>query len=612
MATIPTNNSMSVLRIREFLGLNRNNDGDTKIRVGELSEMRNFKITQDKHLQIRPGTKTMVNLRSAWDEWKKTHSTSVTSPVLSGSWEGMVGATHHVVAAFGGVIWDITRGATWSAKAVGEISQDDTHFFGFSNKLYVLNGHEYKSWDGAASSTFQNVEGYVPVVYTAMKPDGSGTELQPVNRLTGKRRVKFSPDGTATVFHLPEQNIDEVVSVSGTSVTYTVQKPDGTVTFASAVTKGVNSIEITYRKGNGARSEVLGMHYSEMYNGSTDTRVFLYGDGSNKTIYSGLDYNGIPSAEYFPDLYEASVGEANTPITAMVRHYSRMLIFKTNSAWSMQYSTMTLDNGIATAAFNVLPMNRQFGNDAMGQARLLENNPLTMDVGGIYRWQATSSTGVINASETNAQRISQRVQEEFDNFDVSQIRTFNSKQDHEFWFIYQGRAVILNYNVNAWYVYTNMPFNSMLEVENNVYGMCTDGRIVVFSREYRNDDGEEIDAYAATGDMDFDVDWKTKYSPLLYVAMKPETNARINVTAESNRRNDYPSKLVSYAIASLFTHTDFEQFSFRTSRKPQTARVKMKLKKATYYKLVFWSKSTTATATILETDIQYRVTGNVK
>ena len=44
------------MKINAFLGLNENPDGDTKIRDGELSEMRNFKITRDRHLQVRPGT----------------------------------------------------------------------------------------------------------------------------------------------------------------------------------------------------------------------------------------------------------------------------------------------------------------------------------------------------------------------------------------------------------------------------------------------------------------------------------------------------------------------------------------------------------------------------
>ena len=38
----------------------------------------------------------------------------------------------------------------------------------------------------------------------------------------------------------------------------------------------------------------------------------------------------------------------------------------------------------------------------------------------------------------------------------------------------------------------------------------------------------------------------------------------------------------------------------------------MKVKKATFYKLIFKSLSASATATVLETDIHLRYSGNVK
>ena len=41
-------------------------------------------------------------------------------------------------------------------------------------------------------------------------------------------------------------------------------------------------------------------------------------------------------------------------------------------------------------------------------------------------------------------------------------------------------------------------------------------------------------------------------------------------------------------------------------------KTKMKVKKATFYKLIYKSKSASATATVLQTDIQLRYAGNVK
>lgn len=613
MAQISANNSISVLKIKEFLGLNENPDGDTHIKTGELSELRNFRITRDKHLQIRPGQKTLLRLREAWDIWAEGKEAVSTSPRFCGAWEGLLGdGSSHVIAAFGGALFDVSL-ESGTATVIGSCTEDDTSFFGFGGKVYLLNGHEYMSWDGGAETSFQTVEGYIPTVYTAVTPTlGGGAALENVNRLTGKRKVKYSPDGSATVFYLPEKEVDEVLEVTGTTITWTLDCEKGTVTFANAPEKGTNTVSIIYRKGDGERAQVTKMRFAELYNGATDTRVFLYGDGSNKTIYSGMDLDtGKPSAEYFPDLYEAAVGEENTPITGMIRHYSRMMVYKPSSSWSVDYNIVTTATGAVTSAFYVIPVNRQFGNEALGQVKLLENNPLTMDGKSIYQWKATSTSGNITSDNRNASRVSDRVKDTIGSFDFKKTATFNRKTENEFWFLCDGKAAILNYANDTWYLYENMPFRHMMELEGEVYGFTADGRIVHVSRQYRNDDGEDINAYAATGSMDFDRDWLLKYSPMIFVAIQPESGARVNVTVETNRRSDYPVKIVSAGLATL-SHVNFAHWSFGTNRKPQVRRLKMKVKKATFYKLIFKSLSASATATVLETDIQLRYTGNVK
>lgn len=608
MAQLGDQSQNHVLKISKFLGLNENPDGDTHLKNGELSRCLNFRVTRDSHLQLRPGQKLVQDLRAAWDALDEKPY-GVTEPRLCGAWSGTVGGVRRTFAAFGGAIWNVPLdgGAVTYA---GRAPQDHTYFFGFGNKVYFINSSFYKSYEEGSDGTFHTVEGYVPTVATGMSPAGKGTMLEAVNRLTGVRKAKYSPDGTSTVFHLPERDVDQLVSVKGTEISATLDKAKGTVTFASAPPAGVNTVTIKYRKGNGSRDEIHKMRYAEFFNGATDTRVFLYGDGTNRCIYSGMDLDTMsPSAEYFPDLGEARVGDENTPITAMVRHFSRMMVFKPGSAWSMESQITTNALGGVVTAFNVLPVNRQLGNEAPGQVRLLENNPLTLAEGNIYQWKAAYTAGT--ADVRTAGRISGRVLSTLGGFDLAKARTFNRVRESEFWFLYGGKALILNYDADAWYVYDNMPFLEMLEVDGEVYGFTEDGQVRHVSRQYRNDDGTEISAEAETGAMDFDRDWLLKYSPHIFVAIQPESGARVAVTVETNRRSDYPEKLVSSGLAG-FDHVDFGHFSFGTNRKPQVKRVKMKVKKAAFYKLVFRSVSKSATVTLLETDVQMRYAGNVK
>jgi len=611
VASIQTGSATSIFKIQKFRGLNENPDGDTKLQPGELAVMRNFCVTRDGHLQLRPGTKTVLALREAWEAWAQGREAVEEEPRFCGAWQGRSGDRELLLAAFGGAIFELSL-TDGTAKSVGSCTQDAAHFFGFAGNVYLLNGHEYLCWDGGEATEFAPVEPYIPLVLTAADPAGNGTALENVNRLTGKRRARYSPDGSAKEFYLPEQDVSAIVAVEGFTGTYTLDASMGKVTFASAPAKGVNTLTITWDKGVDAAEEVAAMRFSELYNGLSDTRVFLYGDGSNRTIYSGVEFqSGRPTAAYFPDLFEASIGEANTPITALVRHYSRLLVFKTDSAWSIQSDTMTTAAGNTVPAFYVMPVNRQVGNAAPGQARLLENSPLTLFEKHIYQWSAAASGGNITADMRNAKRISDRVTATLGGFDLSAVRTFNRAGESEFWFLSGTQALILNYANDSWYRYEGLPFAQLLELEGELYGFTPEGALRHVSRRWRNDDGQEIDARAETGSMAFDRAWLLKYSPLLFVAIKPESGARLTVTVETNRRGDYPEKLISSGLAT-FSSVSFAHFSFGTNRKPRVERVKMKVKKATFYKIIYKSLSASAAATVLETDIQLRYAGNVK
>lgn len=607
MAHILRDGERSVLKIREFLGLNENPDGDTHIRVGELSELRNFRITADHHLQLRPGQKTVLRLRTSWDALSP--KPTVTTPRLTGLWTGLAAGREHTLAAFGGAVWDVSPAGDRPPRYLGAAAQAETTFFGFADKVYLLNGQEYLSWDGGKDTTFEVVTGYIPTVAVAVAPTGGGVALEKVNRLTGLRKVKFSPDGRAVTFQLPETEVDEITAVEGAPAkSWTLNAKAGTVTFNRAPDTGVNTLVVTYRKGRGEREKVTKMRYAELYNGVTDARVFLYGDGSNRCIYSGADYEkGVATAEYFPDLCEAAVGEANSPITAMIRHYGRLLAFKPDAAWALDWTLLTLPDGSVTAAFNVTPVNRGIGNQAPGQVKILENNPLTVSRGAVYQWK-TAGTGVDHRS---AQRIDRRVRRSLGTMDPASVVTYNRQGEGEFWFLSGGIALVLNYGNDTWYRYTNMDFCAMTEVDGELYGFRSDGSAAHISRAYRSDDGKPIDGLAATGAMDFDRDWMTKYSPGVFVALQPESGARLEVTVETNRRSDYPYRQLSAGLAA-FSHADFGHWSFGTNRKPQVRRVKLKVKKATFYKLIYRSRSASATATVLETDVRVRVAGMVK
>ena len=599
-----------IISIKKFLGLNENPDGDTVLKRGELAAMRNFRITQDGHLQIRPGTKEIVDIYEAYtDEGGEEEREDL---VIQGAWRGEVNGAVRIVCIYGGSAWLIDEAeetVTLINTIAAAATDEPAHIFGFDNKAYLLFNGGYYSWDGDPTHTFAAVAGYIPLVETATAPAGNGTLLEPINRLTAKRRVQFSPDGTSKDFVLPEKGLASVnsVTINGTAVTtgWTANTTDGKVTFTNAPAAGTNTMEIEYSASASYATRVTAMRFSELFNGAQDTRVFLYGDGTNITIYSGIRYDtGKPSAEYFPDLYEVAVGESNTPITSLVRHYSRLMAFKPNSTYSIQFGDITLEDGTQTAAFYTTPVNRAFGNEAMGQAKILENSPVTIDAGSAYRW-VTNRSGYVSAIENNLERISDRAVKTIGAMPSADIKTYNLKREHEYWFVCGDTTLILNYGNDTWYIYRDLPFILPIETETETYGFGNDGRMYHFSREYLSDNGEQIDCYAVTGAMDLGRDYVIKYDPCLYVALQPEVGARVRVTVEDNRRSDYPEREVAYSLSN-FTHVNFAHWSFRTNSKPQVRRVKLHVRRATFLRIIYKSLSASATATVIQTDIRFR------
>lgn len=538
-----------------------------------------------------------------WSFCSVNASSNDSDTVVRALWSGFVAGQEVLCAACNGYLWQLSLSddGMWSKTACGTIDTDeDVFMFGFSDSLYLLNGSQYRVWDGTALT---DVGGYRPLVAVSIPPEGGGTALEQVNKLTGARRVRASPDGTATVFHLPEQNLASVdyvryVATGADIEDYDVSLTNGTVTITPAPAEGTNSIEIGYSVADDTADEIQAMRYAELYNGSQDTRVFVYGDGTNRCFYSGIDYDGLPRADYFPDLNVAHVGDGNTPITAMIRHYDRLLCFKLDSAWAIGYSQVTLADGTVTAGFYVSPVNRSVGNCAPGQAVLVENRPRTLDGRSVVEWKSTSSSGNINGDERNAERVSQRVDETIRTFNLATAKTFYDKYAHEYYVIgSDGTALVHGIDADAWYVYTNFAARCLINYMDELYFGTADGYLRHFSTEYFSDEGEAIDAYWESGSMPFAADFQRKYSAMLWVGIRPDDNGYLEVSAKTDRK------------------TDFAVYSFETAdaaQVPEMNRIKLKAKKFTYYNLILVNNTSDTTATVVSVDIRVRGTGYVR
>lgn len=595
MAEITARDESSVYQLQKFLGLNESPDGDTQLSMGEASQMRNWRVTEQYHLRVRPG----YRLERAF------------SGAVRGLWSGFVGGTRKTVCCADGGIWTVEDG---SLRRIGDSADAATSMFGFGGKLYFLNGREYLVWDG--DGFVDTVEGYVPLVSTAIAPGGGGTTVENVNCLTGKRRCRFSADGEAVAFQLPETEILSVEKiVIGTEpalVGWKVDTPSGVITFEKAPEAGNSNVEVWYTAPNTLRSQVEGMRFAEQFNGAADTRVFLYGDGSAKAIYCGVTEDGEASAEYFPDLYEVLVGSENAPLTGMIKYYDRLMSYKADGgAYATTYEVTTLADGSMIPGFRTVSTNREIGNEAVGQVRLVQNTPRTLYGGNLYAWVFASYT---TRDERNAKLISQRVQQSLRAADPEKVYCFDDDTRQEYYLFLndaEGTALVHNYQADVWYRYTGLPVVCAVRDGESLLLGLSDGRLVRFGEAYPNDAGTPIDAFFATGNMSFEKDYLRKHSSTIWVSVKPSDNANLMISARSDRRGDYLDKAVNMNLAT-FRNMNFSSFSFLTNRSPQIERLKLKVKKFVYYQLILKSCYPASDVTVLAVDFRVRFTGYAK
>ena len=459
--------------------------------------------------------------------------------------------------------------------------------------------------------------GYRPLVAINMPAEGGGTLLEEVNKLNPMRRVWINTKDDGRTFQLPEKYIKSVDWVCPTfkvgdtlypdenskllpAVDYTFDGNAGTVTFSEPpVLEGINSYEIAYSVYDSFESTVSAMRYAEMYAGTQDSRIFIYGDGSNRAFYSSIDYYGQPRADYFPDLFEVTVGDANTPITGMIRHYTKLVAFKPTETFSIDYGIVTLADGLMTPSFYTTPVNKNAGNQAVGQVQLVLNAPRTLCQGNLYEWRNGSAYSAnISVDERQAKRISDRIYDTLQKMDFTKVHCYDDNLNTEYYIVDDdGNALVHNYFCDAWYYYTGIDARMLIAVDGKLYIGTKTGKILLLDENAMNDCGNPIECYWESGSMDFSMPNMRKYSSTLWVAIKSEPNNAVDVTVLTDRSQDN-------TVAEVDPDYEYDI--------PQITKLKIKVKKFVYYKLIFKITKANAKATVVDTVIKVRYTSQAK
>lgn len=619
MANIRTKAKVPPLSITKFLGLNLDETGDTQLQIGESGNMVNWYITKDMKLSKIEGYKSLMpgNIGEA----------------IQGQWHGRVAGDYHYVFSYDGHIYRFdddywTDDTQWSedwlthTTDLGTITDAETYFFAFDDKLYMQNGNEYKSWDGNLANDFIDVVGYIPLIAIGTSPDGATfTDFENTNLLTGKKRQQFNGDGVATFYQLYETNVTSIdkVYVNGVLKTlttdYTVNLSLGRIIPVNPATfsSGEDNIEGQWTKGSGFRSEVLNNRRSILFGLSNNTRAFFYGneDRQNRIVFSALA-DGLPSVEYFPSTYDNVVGSSNTAITDIQKQYDRMIVTKEDgSAYTLKYDLYE-DDGIAIVNFETFDLNDAYGNVAFGQGQLIKNFPMTIDKGLTF-WEATDIK-----SENNAVEISGKIRPDLEKFDLSIAKTVDWQERFEHWTALDEYVYIYNYMLSSseFRVFSKLKLNdkpnNFLIIKGELYFGTKTGEIMKFSKNYKSFNGHSINSHWEMNFYDFGAEYLRKNMQKIWVSLLPQAKASavINYISDADGVGEVP-ETIEYNLLS-FEEIDFSDFSFLTNYNPQAFRIKMTAKKFTHLKITIDNDSVTDDAVILSLSTQVEFGGESK
>lgn len=592
MAQIRKTKQSPPARIDRFLGINEDESGETQLQLGESPDMLDFRISDEYKLRMREGYEELFASIGAYN--------------IRGMWYGKINGTFHFLFAANGNIYKTVAGVNTS---IGTLTDAKTSFFAFGNKVYMLNGTEYKSWDG---TTFATVAGYVPLIATATPPTGGGTPNEQINLLTGKKHQTFSGDSAATAYQLAETDVTSVdtVKVGGVTKTlttdYTVNLTTGVVSFVVEPTTGVDNVDISWTKGSGSRTEITANFHAMFFGGQNDSRIFVYGDGTNRYYFTGLA-NGVPSAEYFPALNYREISSDEFAVTDIVRQYDRQIIYTNGGeAWYSYYDPITLSNGDVVADFPTFPLNDTVGNIATGQAQLIQNNPLTIQH-GVYEWGATNVR-----DERNVSYISKRVQPSLDAEDLTTAITVDWESKREYWLSIGNKVWVYNYRLDVWYKFLlSDSATCFLVINDELYFGTNNGKIMKFDTTLKSDNGTATSARWEMSFYNFDADYLRKFLTEMWISLKPEAKSSVNITFQTDRVGASDTYTATYNLAT-FADVDFGDWSFLVNYNPQPFHFKIKAKKFVYFKLILTNDKIDEKLTVLSISLPVRMGAKVK
>ena len=511
----------------------------------------------------------------------------------------------------------------------------------FDNKLYIIDGKNYLRWDGTKIEPVEDFA-YIPTLTIACNPDGGGTAYENLNLLQSGFQEWFYSTATSTAYHLTFANLDskevkvKVLVSDGVwqdkkeGVDFSVDRTNGVVNFVKAPgtspVTGEDNVKITaFRTVEGYANRVKKCKFGTRYgvNGNLN-RLFLSGN-DDLINYDWWSQTDDPS--YFPDLNYATIGSSSSAVVGYSIINSYLATFKDdreseNNIVLRKGELINEDKEARFSTVSTLQGAPAIVSDTFGY---LASEPLYLSRLGVYAITSLDQTGE-KYGQLRSFFLNGKLLKE-PNLD----KAFAFVYKDFYWLCVNGVAYILDglqplmtdksspYSTRqfAGFYRTNIPATCMWENDGELYFGTSDGRICEFyndkeSAESYNDDGEPIECYWETPDIDGKLFYKNKTFRYLAVRLQSAVRTSIKIYAMKSglwsllAENDTKAKYLS------FSHLIFSKFTFSSDQSQKIIAVKTRIKKVDKTRYRFYNAELNEPFGIFDIGIEYVQNGNVK
>ena len=503
MSHFKTKGALGALELKGFGGIDRKTPINKNVCA---SLVKNFRVLPDGSLKKRCGYKFLTSFMNA----------------IRAVYTGYIDGRFEVYVLSGDLLYkyDMNIGRQTLMKQIGTTS-GKASFFYYYGHLYLLDGAEIYDIVG---QTVTVAKGYIPLYGKDWRDSYAGEVNEPLNLLTPKARISYIIGDPPTAFLDTVYTVSSVdaVYVNGELISsdrYRIDDEFKTVNVRDLSAGDRVLMYLTFDSSAVDRSSLAKNTCATVFGGIFNSRVFMWGGERGDVMFSSrhVSEDAYKASEavlagsgslYFPADHEFSVGDGRYAISAVSRHYDRLLIFTEGEGWMADSEASGLEE------FPVMRINAERGCLSAGGCAKCENDPITVSDGAILRW--TSNTDELE--DCNAYSISDGISDLLSENFFKNAVVYADKARREIYFTDStavgSRIIVYGTENRQWYIYNDVSADIFFDMDGEV-AFVNDREIYIFDDSLCQDilpDGNirSIDALYTVENIDFGYRSRTK------------------------------------------------------------------------------------------------------